>query len=231
MIAAVLAGLATWCVVPHPARRRVHGLWRPSGRRATTVDPGLLAAAMVPVIGLVVLGWPAGPVVGLLAAPVVRSAVARLESGADRARQQEARRQLPAALDLVAACLDAGRPPGHALRLAGEASAEPLGPELCALAHRITVAGDLRTALAEVPVELRPLARALRRAEQSGVPISDVVGAVAGDVDRDRMAERRDAARRVGVRTAAPLGVCFLPSFLLIGIVPTIVATAATISL
>ena len=186
---------------------------------------------MPPVIGLVVLGWPTGLVIGLVAAPVARAAAGRLESGADRARAEAARRQLPPALDLVAACLEAGRPPGLALRLAGEATADPLGADLSTLAHRITVAGDLGTALQDVSGPLKPLARALRRASQSGVPISDVVAAVAGDVNRERMAQRREAARRVGVRTAAPLGVCFMPSFLLIGIVPTIVATASTIGL
>jgi hypothetical protein len=41
---------------------------------------------------------------------------------------------------------------------------------------------------------------------------------------RRRRRARADAiARGVGVRAAAPLGACFLPAFLLIGVVPTIV--------
>ena len=35
-------------------------------------------------------------------------------------------------------------------------------------------------------------------------------------------AEVEDAARRVGVRAALPLGLCLLPAFLLIGIVPVV---------
>lgn len=229
MTTAVLAGLAVWVLVPQPGRRRARQLWRSRATVATRVDLSWVAAAMAPVLGLAVLGWPTGLVIGLLAAPVARSAVGRLESGADRARAQAARRQLPPALDLVSACLEAGRPPGLALRLAGEATPDPLGADLSALAHRVSVAGDLGTALHDVSGPLLPLARALRRAEQSGVPISDVVAAVAGDVNRERMAQRRESARRVGVRTAAPLGICFMPAFLLIGIVPTVVATASTI--
>ncbi len=229
MTSAVLAGLAVWLLVPQPGRRRARQLWGSRVAVAGRLDLAWMAAAMAPVLGLVVLGWPTGLVVGLLAAPVARSAVGRLESGADRARNQAAQRQLPPALDLVSACLEAGRPPGLALRLAGEATPDPLGADLSALAHRVSVAGDLSTALQDVVGPLRPLARALRRAEQSGVPISDVVAAVAGDVNRERVAQRREAARRVGVKTAAPLGVCFMPAFLLIGIVPTIVATASTI--
>lgn len=229
MTAAVLAGLAVWLLVPQPGRRRSRQLWRPSSASGRRLDPTWLAAAMAPVLGLVLLGWPTGLVVGLLAAPIARTAVGRLESGADRARSEAAHRQLPPALDLVSACLEAGRPPGLALKLAGEATPDPLGADLSALAHRVSVAGDLSTALQDVAGPLRALARALRRAEQSGIPISDVVVAVAGDVNRERVARRREAARRVGVRTAAPLGICFMPSFLLIGVVPTIVATASTI--
>jgi hypothetical protein len=33
------------------------------------------------------------------------------------------------------------------------------------------------------------------------------------------------------VRTAAPLGACFLPAFLLLGVVPTVVATFVSLEL
>jgi hypothetical protein len=38
-----------------------------------------------------------------------------------------------------------------------------------------------------------------------------------------------EAARSAGVRAVAPLGLCFLPAFVLVGVVPTVVglATAA----
>jgi hypothetical protein len=40
----------------------------------------------------------------------------------------------------------------------------------------------------------------------------------------------RERSRKVAVRTAAPLGACFLPAFFLIGIVPTVLATFRTFS-
>ncbi len=42
-------------------------------------------------------------------------------------------------------------------------------------------------------------------------------------------AEIEDLARTVGVRAALPLGVCLLPAFLLIGIVPVVVASLAAL--
>ncbi|MGA9716402.1 MAG: type II secretion system F family protein [Aeromicrobium sp.] len=180
---------------------------------------------------VLLLGWPVGLVIGALAAPAVHSAAGRLESASTRRREAMARRQLPGALDLVTAALEAGRPPGSALALAAEVTPDPLGPDLSAVAHRMVVAGDLEAAVSDVDGPLLPLARALRRADQSGVPVADVIAAVALDTRREQHAAHRERARRVGVRTAAPLGLCFMPAFLLIGIVPTIIAVASNIQL
>ena len=32
-------------------------------------------------------------------------------------------------------------------------------------------------------------------------------------------------ARSLGVRTAAPLGLCFMPAFIVLGVVPTVIGT------
>lgn len=231
MTAALLVGAAVWTWLAPSSRRRARALWHTGTTSQTRVDPSLVAAALAPVAGLVVLGWPMGLVVGVLAAPAVRAAFARLESGESRRRAEQARRQLPGALDLVTAGLDAGRPPGIALRLAAEATPDPLGTELSAVAHRVSVAGDLRAALADVSGPLLPLVRALRRADQSGIPVSDVIAVAAADIRREHQAARREQARRVGVRTAAPLGLCFLPAFMLIGIVPSVIAAASNLRL
>jgi pilus assembly protein TadC len=86
------------------------------------------------------------------------------------------------------------------------------------------------THLAGDPV-LGPLGRAFRRAAASGMPVARVVASVADELRRDRRAARRERSRGVGVRTAAPLGACFLPAFFLVGIVPTIIGVVGTLSL
>ncbi|MEO6604119.1 MAG: type II secretion system F family protein [Aeromicrobium sp.] len=188
--------------------------------------PAALAACSVPLASLVLLGWPFGAGVGLALAPAVYGAVGRLESAASRERGARLSAQLPGALDLVAATLEVGRPPVVALGLAADATTDPLGSELGQLASRLAVAGDpvgVWTSLLHDPA-LAPVGRAFRRAERSGMPVAQVILGVADELRRERRARRRDDSRKVAVRTAAPLGVCFLPAFFLIGIVPTIMS-------
>ena len=82
--------------------------------------------------------------------------------------------------------------------------------------------------LAGHPV-LGPLGRTLARADASGASVADAVARLGEDLARSHRAEIEDLARTVGVRAALPLGVCLLPAFLLIGIVPVVVASLAAL--
>jgi Flp pilus assembly protein TadB len=229
VIAALCAALAAWCAVTTPPSGRARALLGPTRSRPAPA-PALVAALLVPVAGSLLLGWPLGTLGGLAAAPVVHRSVARLESAAARQRSARLVAQLPTALDLMAAALEVGRPPMTAFALAAEATAEPLGPELGQVASRLAVAADSRTvwhALSADPA-LAPVARAFRRAEASGMPVAHVVSGVADELRRERRAARRERSRQVSVRTAAPLGACFLPAFFLVGIAPTIIAVFST---
>jgi Flp pilus assembly protein TadB len=188
---------------------------------------------LVPVAALVVLGPLLGTLAALVLAPVARRAVGGLESAAARRRASRLVEQLPTALDLMVATLDAGRPPGSAFALVAEITSPPLGDELGLVGSRLAVGGDPHAVwahLADDPV-LGPLGRAFRRAASSGMPVARVVASVADDMRRERRAARRERSRRVGVRTAAPLGACFLPAFFLVGIVPTIAGVIGNLSL
>ena len=70
---------------------------------------------------------------------------------------------------------------------------------------------------------LRRLGAAMVRAHRSGAPVASTLDRLAADVRRDRRTHAQAAARSVGVKVAAPLAACFLPAFMLIGVVPTIV--------
>jgi pilus assembly protein TadC len=56
-----------------------------------------------------------------------------------------------------------------------------------------------------------------------------VLAHVAEEVRRRRVAELRRRAAAVGPASAAPLGLCFLPAFFLVGIVPTVIGLAGTL--
>lgn len=223
MITALLAAAAVWCGLPSPPTSRQRELFS-SPRPSRRPEPAVLAAIAAPLAAVVMLGWPLGFVMGVVIAPVAHRAVGRLESAATRERNAQIAAQLPGALDLMVAVLDAGRPPGAALTLAAEATADPLGAELGKLASRLAVAGDPIVVWSSVLDDpgLAPVGRAFRRAAHSGMPVAHVISGVADELRREHRARRRDDSRRVAVRTAAPLGICFLPAFFLIGIAPTL---------
>ncbi|KQX73887.1 type II secretion system F family protein [Aeromicrobium sp. Root472D3] len=233
MIAALLAAAAAWCVVPGSPRTRARRVLlpgsAPGGRRA---DPALVAALLAPVAGMVLLGPVVGLVVGGLVAPVVHRGVGRLESSASRRRSARVAADLPGALDLVVAALVVGRPPETAFALAADATDGPVGDDLALVAGRLAVAVDPDTVWLGVADDpgLAAVGRAFRRATASGMPVADVVRGVADELRRERVARLREHGQRVGVRTAAPLGLCFLPAFFLVGIVPTVVATFSSFS-
>jgi Flp pilus assembly protein TadB len=232
MTAAMLVGLAVWCAVPAPPTPRCRALFA-AAHQSRRLDPGVVAALLVPIGAVVILGVPMGLLVGIGVAPMAHRAVGRLETASSRRRSARIAAQLPAALDLMVAALEVGRPPVTAFALAAEATGDPLGVELALVASRLAVAGDpaaVWRTVADDPI-LSPVGRAFRRAEQSGMPVAQVVAGVADELRRERRAGQREHSRKVAVRTAAPLGACFLPAFFLIGIVPTIIATFRTFSL
>ncbi len=188
---------------------------------------------LVPVASLVVLGPVPGAVVAFVATPAARAAVATQVSAAERRRRALAARQLPAALDLLVAVLASGRPVVVALDVVSGAVRPPLQQDLQEAVGRLRSGADA-AAVWDVLVghaALGVLARAFRRAEQSGAPVAAVLAATAADVRRDAAARSRERARAVAVRTAAPLGLCFLPAFLLVGIVPSLLGVASGLDL
>jgi hypothetical protein len=70
--------------------------------------------------------------------------------------------------------------------------------------------------------ELAPLGRAMVRAHRSGAAVTDEVARLADELERRAKARVEDRARAVGVKAALPLGLCLLPSFLLMGVVPLV---------
>lgn len=226
LVSALLAGLATWLALPAPATDRVRAL-APSGARPTrpSLTPRQWLLLIVPVLCVALFGPVTGAVVALGATPGAIAFVAGLETTAARRRTEALRRQLPLALDLVAAVLRSGRDPGTAFAVVGEVTADPLGTELATVAARLRAGADPAHVWAMLVQhrELASVGRAFRRAAQSGVPVAHMVAQAAADARRRRRAAARERCRAVGVRTAVPLGVCFLPAFFLAGIGPTLI--------
>ena len=73
------------------------------------------------------------------------------------------------------------------------------------------------------------LARALRRSEASGARVVPALHALAAEVRASAHAETDVAVRRAGVRVLAPLGLCFLPGFVCLGVVPLVIGIAGDV--
>jgi pilus assembly protein TadC len=73
---------------------------------------------------------------------------------------------------------------------------------------------------------LAPVAAAAVRSSTSGVRLADAFEQLAREMRRQVRATAEARAQRVGVLVAAPLGLCFLPAFVCLGIVPTVIGIA-----
>jgi pilus assembly protein TadC len=79
--------------------------------------------------------------------------------------------------------------------------------------------------------ELAPLARAMVRSHRSGSSVTQEVARLADELERRAHVRMEERARAVGVKAAVPLGLCLLPAFLLIGVVPLVVGLARSLAL
>jgi pilus assembly protein TadC len=70
------------------------------------------------------------------------------------------------------------------------------------------------------------LLRLARRSAASGAALADAVAALATQCRHDATHTAAGAAERAGVLIAGPLGLCFLPAFVCLGIVPVVAGLA-----
>ena len=195
---------------------------------STPVRRRLLAAAAGVAAGLLVGGLP-----GVAVAPVVAVLGERwLRHAGGDGRPAEGTaltRELPGACDLLSVCLSSGLPVGTALAAVGAALPAPLGPHLAGVAAISRLGAEPRQAWADVPAELAALGRVLVRAGESGATAVPALRALAAESRASARAETEAAVRRAGVWVLAPLGACFLPAFVCLGVVPMVLGIAGDV--
>ncbi|HET7529595.1 MAG TPA: type II secretion system F family protein [Mycobacteriales bacterium] len=213
--AAALAGVAVLLAArPHQGRRRLGMLIRRSTARveATRPAPALVAALAAGAAALFFVT--VGGVAGAVAAAVV-VLVAR------RRRAPEPPMDVPLVADLLASCLAAGASMADALRAA--AAASPGSRLMCmSVADRLrrgTAAEDAWSQWLARP-ELAAVARVCVRSTGTGSATTSELLRIGDRLRVRRRAERARQAQRAGVWVVLPLGFCFLPAFVLVGIVP-----------
>jgi pilus assembly protein TadC len=141
-----------------------------------------------------------------------------------RERSSGSSAELPSALDLLAACVSAGALLESALAAVACAFDGPVGELLSDIARLTALGAPPEDAWSAALRDQRwaPAARAVIRAHHSGAAVADVLNRVATDLRRDVRAQAEVAAARASVKAVLPLGLCFLPAFLLMGVVPVV---------
>ena len=190
-----------------------------SGRLPLPVVATVVAAGVALLAGGVL-----GIVLGIAAAIAVLKVVPGLEPKARRWRRTAMAAQAPDVVDLLAACLSSGAAVDRAVASVAEAVDPPAADVLHVVAAQLRLGAEPHVAWQAAAAEpaLAPLATAVSRALDSGAPLADSLPAVADDLRARRRTALEVATRQVGVRLTAPLGLAFLPAFVLLGVVPVI---------
>ncbi|MDG4795354.1 type II secretion system F family protein [Micromonospora sp. WMMD1082] len=176
-------------------------------------------------VAVLVEGW-VGLVVALPTVVLLDRLLRRIEPPAVRRRRLRAAADLPLAADLLAAALKAGAPVERSVLAVADALGGPLAGQLGRAGRTLQLGGDPSEAwahLATVPGAHR-IATAAIRSASSGAALAGALTRLADDLRADRATALEAAARRSGVLIVLPLGLCFLPAFILAGLVPVIVA-------
>jgi pilus assembly protein TadC len=137
-------------------------------------------------------------------------------------------------LDVLAVCLSAGM----AVSTAAAASAPSAPPVLARVMHRaadlLALGADPAVAWSAPPdlpagsldPQTDALLRLARRSAASGAALAEAVSELAAQCRHDAAHAAAAAAERAGVLIAGPLGLCFLPAFVCLGIVPVVAGLA-----
>ncbi len=226
-ISAVAAGLAVLSWWPPTGSRLRVGDAPPVDREfvAKKTQRWLGAAAAAVGTGYVTSsfgGWCL--IFGVAAGAASFVAFGRLQAQTTARAQAKLAAELPQVCDLLVVCLEAGLPVRAAADAVAASMAGPLAVSLAAAAAKAKLGVAEERVWAEFGAEpaLKRLGRELGRGAVSGVSLSVRLRALGLDARRAAAAAAETQARKVGVRSVLPLMVCFLPAFVLLGLVPIV---------
>jgi hypothetical protein len=213
-------------LVPAPARPARSRRWVRGGPPGTGRRWAEACAAGLGVF-LLLGGGPGAALAGACVGTVLERQLRR--SGAPPDARSLLARDLPVACDLLAVCLAAGTPVGAALTAVGDSVCGPLGERLAEVGALYRLGAAPRRVWSGSPAPLDVLGRTLVRAGESGSAVVPALQRLAADLRHSARNETEAAVRRAGVWVLAPLGLCFLPAFLCLGVVPLVLGIAGEV--
>lgn len=134
--------------------------------------------------------------------------------------------------DLLAACLKAGLPVPTAVREVAGSAPPAAAKALRSTADLLALGAEPEQAWepARVCPDTAELARAACRTARSGSALAGVASAMAVRARAATADEAEARAQRAGVLITGPLGLCFLPAFLCLGVIPVVAGLATRLT-
>lgn len=242
LLAAPLVAAAAVIVVGRALARRVNSTHRalpgaghaPRFRARTWASMPKSAkvamVAMVAIGGVAVIAMPfaTGVTIGALALwrrlRPIRQA---------RRRRNVIERDLPTVMDLLVLSVRAGLSPRQAVVELSSSTPGPVGEALGRVVHRVERGEPFTDALDALAVDLGPpavgLVDVIVTSGRNGLPLGPMLDQLSIEVRAARRRYDQAEARKLPVRLSFPLVVCTLPSFVLLAIVPAMIAALSSL--
>lgn len=235
VVAVLMVAAAVWVAVPEP-RQQLRRLQSRQSAMAGRLDamvagkqgaPALRTRALLSlvVVGLVLLLLPPGAVsafVAVGAAAVVLVGGGQLSSAKGSSAGTSA--ELADAVELLAVCMEAGSPMRHALEVVADVSGAGTAPVLQRVSGQLAMGVAEQEAWHELAEDdtWGSIARDIARSARSGTSLVEVLHVHADEARLQAQEHALLQARAAGVRSVVPLMACFLPAFVLVGVLPII---------
>lgn len=151
-----------------------------------------------------------------------------------RVRARRAERALPDAIDLFVLAVRAGHLPTAAIDVVLPHLDPELQPAFAEVSQAVRKGMRFADALAILSLHLgpqiAPLADSLIAADRYGLPLAPVLDRLADEARQHRRRMAEASARQLPVRLSLPLVLCTLPSFVLLAVVPLLLAAFASLN-
>ena len=223
LVAVAVAGLLLLVGDPRFALPR-----RPT--RDRDADTSLLRRLRLPLAMLAgAAGWAfvggyAGLAAGLALGVLAWRTLSNARAPSEIRRDHQLLTDYPLVVELLSCSLSAGADISTALTAVADAVGEPWASKLSTSLHALDVGqppADVWAAMQRDPIA-HGLGRVLSRSQATGVPAADAMRRLAVSLREGADLAAHAHARTIEVRAALPLGACFLPAFVLLGVVPLV---------
>ena len=200
---------------------------RPVRESATALGAGAFALTLIGGI----VGWAVAGVAAFGVWRWMRDREARAQSSAEATTAQAAAAQLPLAAELMAACLAAGSSPAQSADAVGRSLGGPLGMRLIRAAFELRLGAEPASVWGQFDSlpNVGGFGRCMERAGTTGVPAVEPVARLAAELRAQQARAASVRARRAAVLVTGPLGLCFLPAFLAVGVAPVVMGLAGSL--